>query len=567
MTWRRPSLLLAGALVAGTVTACGGGGSQGAATPFDPNTCQGGTLEVLNQDDVASHLDPARIYTSGGGNIPSLLFRTLTTRTRKAGADGAKVAPDLATDTGQPNADATVWTYHLRDGLKFEDGTPITSADVKYGIERGFAAELPGGAPYLHDWLVGAQNYQGPYKDPNGIGAIETPDAKTIVFHLNSPHGDFPYLATATQFAPVPKAKDTGADYEKHPISSGPYKIETYDKGKSMALVRNTDWSRAVDPNRLACPDRIEATYGLDAAVINQRISTGTGNDANAVTTDSDLGPSELAQLDNNPELAKRVAKGGFPYTNYLAFDNTKAPFNDIRVRQAFSYAIDRTAAVNAAGGSSLAYPATTYLPNNKTMGYQAFDYFPAGASGDPAKAKQLLAEAGFPNGLTVTLAHRGDDSNQDGPAVATAVQDALQKAGITVKLQSIDNSSYLTTVSNPATQPQIVVEGWGADWPSGGPFLVPIFDGRQYLPGGGNFNTSHLNDPKVNSDIDEINKITDPDEAAKRWGQLDAEIMKLAPVVPLFHPTYLRLFGKNIKNAFVSDWTGVYDLSQVSVK
>ncbi|MEV6612006.1 ABC transporter substrate-binding protein [Kutzneria sp. NPDC051319] len=566
MTWRRPSLLVAGVLLAGTATACGGGG-QSTATAFDPNNCQGGTLEILNQDDAGSHLDPARLYTSGGGNIPSLLFRTLTTRTRKAGADGAKVAPDLATDTGQPNADATVWTYHLRDGLKFEDGTPITSADVKYGIERGFAAELPGGAPYLHDWLVNAQNYPGPYKDPNGIPAIETPDAKTIVFHLNSPHGDFPYLATATQFAPVPKALDKGADYEKHPISSGPYKIETYDKGKSVVLVRNTNWSRAVDPNRLACPDRIEGTYGLDQAVINQRLSTGSGKDADAVTTDTDLGPSELAQLDNNPELAKRVAKGGFPYTYYIAFDNTKAPFDNPKVRQAFSYAIDRTSVVNAAGGSSLAYPATTFLPDNKTMGYQAFDYFPAGRNGDPAKAKQLLAEAGFPDGITVTLAHRSADFNQDGPKVATAVQDAYKKAGITVKLQSIETDSYSTTVDNPATQPQMALQGWGADWPSGGPFIVPIFDGRQYLAGGGNFNTAHFNDPKVNSEIDEINKITDPAQAAQRWGQLDAEIMKQAPAALLFHTTQLRLYGKNVKNAFVSDWTGVYDLSQVSVK
>ncbi|MFC0429743.1 ABC transporter substrate-binding protein [Kutzneria buriramensis] len=566
MTWRGSSLLVAGLLLAGTLTACGGG-AQSASTAFDANNCQGGTLDVLNQDDAASHLDPARLYTSGGGNIPSLLFRTLTTRTRKAGADGAKVAPDLATDTGEPNADATVWTYHLRDGLKFEDGTAITAQDVKYGIERGFAAELPGGAPYLHDWLVGAQNYPGPYKDPNGIAAIETPDAKTIVFHLNSPHGDFPYLATATQFAPVPKAQDKGADYEKHPISSGPYKIESYDKGKSMVLVRNTNWSRAVDPNRLACPDRIEATYGLDPAVINQRLTTGTGKDGDAVTTDTDLGPSELAQLDNNPDLAKRVAKGGFPYTYYIAFDNTKAPFNDIRVRQALSYAIDRTSVVNAAGGSSLAYPATTFLPDNKNMGYQAFDFFPAGKNGDPAKAKQLLAEAGFSNGITITLAHRSADFNQDGPKVATAVQDAFQKAGITVKLQSIDSDSYTTTVSNPATQPQASVEGWGADWPSGGPFIIPIFDGRQYLAGGGNFNTAHFNDPKVNADIDAINKITDPDQAAQRWGQVDSEIMKQAPLVPLFHTTQLRLYGKNVKNAFVSDWTGVYDLSQVSVK
>lgn len=107
---------------------------------------KGGTLSVLNTE-AQSDFDPARLYTSGGGNVPSLVFRTLTTRDRENGAAGTKVVPDLATDTGRPNADATEWTYTLKEGLKFEDGTPITTADIKYGIERSFAAELSGGAP------------------------------------------------------------------------------------------------------------------------------------------------------------------------------------------------------------------------------------------------------------------------------------------------------------------------------------------------------------------------------------------------------------------------------------
>lgn len=152
---------------------------------------KGGTLTVLNsspQDDF----DPARLYTSGGGNVPSLVFRTLTTRNREDGAAGSKVVPDLATDLGTPSKNATVWTYTLKDNLKYEDGSAITSADIKYGIERSFAAELSGGAPYLRDWLIGGAGYQGPYKDKKGLASIETPDAKTIVFHLNKPEGEFP---------------------------------------------------------------------------------------------------------------------------------------------------------------------------------------------------------------------------------------------------------------------------------------------------------------------------------------------------------------------------------------
>ena len=260
---------------------CDGGGATttSPAAAFDPATCQGGTLSVLNQGGI-THLDPARLYTSGGGNIPSLLFRTLTTRNRQPGEAGAKPAPDLATDLGTASDGARTWTYHLRDDIVFEDGTPITAADVKYGIERSFAPELPGGAPYLRDWLRDAASYQGPYKQPDGLKAIETPDDKTIVFKLRKPEGDFPYLATATQFAPVPKAKDKGVGYEAHPVSSGPYMVESYQPKKSLVLVRNPHWSTKSDQLRYACPDRIEVTSGLDAAVINQRLATGAGQDA-----------------------------------------------------------------------------------------------------------------------------------------------------------------------------------------------------------------------------------------------------------------------------------------------
>ena len=569
---RRISVLSAAlALVAAGAAACSSSaGHSSSGTPgsaaFDPKTCQGGTLEVLNQGSI-SKLDPARLYTSGGGNIPSLLFRTLTTRNRQPGQDGAKAAPDLATDLGTPSDNAQTWTYHLKDGIFFEDGTPITSADVKYGIERSFAPELPGGAPYLRDWLVNAANYQGPYKDPAGLAAIETPDAKTIVFHLRKPEGDFPLLATATQFAPVPKAKDTGVDYTKHPISSGPYMVASYDKGKTLDLVRNPHWSSATDSLRYACPDKINITAGLDAAVINQRIATCTGQDANAVTTDTTIGPDQLAQLNSNPALAKRVARGEFPATTYIAFNPKVKPFDDIRVREAISYAVNRTTAVNAAGGTAVAGASTTFLPPQKALGYQPYDYFPAGATGDPAKARELLAQAGYPNGLTVSLTHQADDANNFGPKLATSVQDALKAAGITVNLNPIDDGGYTDVTGKPATEPGMSLQYWGADWPSGAPFLIPIFDGRQIVTSGGNFNLAQLNDPAVNAEIDAINAITDPAQAQARWGALDAKLGQQALTVPLFHEKDVYLFGKNVEDAVPDGWRGQYDLARVSVK
>jgi peptide/nickel transport system substrate-binding protein len=551
--------------LAGGAAACGpedGGAKAGTGKPQ-----HGGTLTVLNQSPQ-ENFDPARLYTSGGGNVPSLVFRTLTTRNRENGAAGSKVVPDLATDTGEPSENATVWTYHLKDGLKYEDGTAITSADIKYGIERSFAAELSGGAPYLRDWLIGGTKYQGPYKDKGGLDSIGTPDAKTIVFHLDKPEGEFPYLATQTSFAPVPKAKDTGTAYENHPVSSGPYKVQKNENdGQHIVLVRNKYWSSATDAERKAYPDRIDVRSGLDAAVINQRLSTSSGKDAAAVTTDTNLGAAELAKITGDKGLASRVGTGHFGETYYLAFNPKVKPFDNLKVREAVSYAINRTTVVNALGGSSLAEAATTFLPDQASYGYTPYDAFPAGGTGDAAKAKALLKEAGYPNGLTITLDHVTTKGEERGPEVATAVQEALKAAGITVKLNGLESDAYGETVHSATKEPGLFLSRWGADWPSGGPFLAPIFDGRQIVTDGWNYNSAFLDDASVNKEIDAINKLTDLKAAAARWGALDKKIGEQALTVPLAHPVYKRLVGKDIKNVVISDWTGVLDISQVAVK
>ncbi|MFF3885158.1 ABC transporter substrate-binding protein [Streptomyces sp. NPDC001914] len=567
VTARRVAAASVSLIVAAGAAACGPKDNDAKSSGGDSQPHKGGTLTVLNSNPQ-SDFDPARLYTSGGGNVPSLVFRTLTTRNREDGAAGAEVVPDLATDTGRPSENATVWTYTLKAGLKFEDGTPITSADIKYGIERSFAAELSGGAPYLRDWLIGGAGYQGPYKDKKGLDSIETPDERTIVFHLNKPEGEFPYLATQTQFTPVPKAKDTGTKYEEHPVSSGPYKVvKNENDGERLTLERNTHWSASTDAERKAYPDKIDVRSGLDSSVINQRLSSSQGADATAVTTDTNLGPAELAKVTGDKELASRVGTGHFGYTNYLAFNPKVKPFDNPKVRQAISYAIDRTSVINAAGGSSLAEPATTYLPNQKSFGYTPYDLFPAGASGNAAKAKELLAQAGYKNGLSITLTHSNSKDFETSPEIATAIQDALKKAGITVKLQGLEENDYSDKIHSFKNEPGLFLAHWGADWPSGGPFLAPIFDGRQIVKDGANFNSGFLNDKSVNDEIDAINKLTDLDEAAKRWGALDKKIGAQALTVPLFHPVYKRLYGENVKNIVISDWTGVLDISQVAVK
>ena len=554
-------------LVGSLAAACGASGSSSSAAAFSAATCQGGTLQVLDQSTEDTGLDPAVLYTSGGGAIPRLLFRTLTTRDTVAGAQGRTVVPDLATDTGEPSADATVWTYHLKPGLKYANGQAITSADIKYGVERSFSSVLAGGPPYLRDWLIGGETYQGPYGSNPDLASITTPNATTIVFHLRKSEGDFPYLAAETQFAPVPKALDTGKNYNAAPVSSGPYTIQNFTKGKDIVLVRNKYWTRSSDSQRLACPNQIDISLGLSEAVVDQRLASSVGQDADAITTDTDVDTATLAKSAAQPALKARLTSGNFPDTTYLAFNLKKAPFNSLLVREAFSYAVDRTALVNAQGGSQLATPLTTYTPPSIGAAYHAYDDFPAGADGDAAKAKQLLAQAGYPNGLTVQLAYDNNGSGYNGPANASALQQAYAKAGITLKLDPIDDSDFDSVVTNTTTEPALTLFQWGADWPSGAPFLTPIFDGRDIVQGGGNFNLAQYSDAAEEARIDAINKMTNYQQAQQAWGDLDAQLGKLALTVPLYTINDVVLHGTAVKNTYVDQWRGWYDISSVSVK
>lgn len=527
---------------------------------------KGGTLEILNTSPLNGEaaLDPASYYSDI--SIPELIFRSLTTYKRANGQAGTEVVPDLATDTGEPNADFTAWTYHLKSGIKFDDGTPVTSADIRYAVERSFESIHAFGPTYLQKWLKDAAGYEGP-ADGQHLDSIETPDARTITFELASPHSDFPKLATMFQFSPVPQSRDDGADYHLHPASTGPYKVVS-DEGDGLHVVlkRNPYWSPATDTERKAYPDTVDIQTGLAPDVISQRLLQSAGPDAAAISTSaSNVSPSLLPQIDADPALKSRLYSGQMGFTNFLAMNPKVAPFDNEKVREAINYAINRTSAIDSVGGSDFAEPATTFLPPMDNYGYKPFDNFPAGATGNPDMAKQLLAEAGYPNGLTITL-YATTDSDRASVATATAVQEALAKAGITVEVKSMPFAEYDTIVYDSTKEPGAFLDIWSADYPAGNAMIEPIFDGREIVNGLGNFNFAQLNDPTVNAQIDALNKLPDAQQG-DGWGELDQQIGSMALDVPLFHPKNVRLAGSAVRNVVVSDWTGVYDPSVIAVK
>lgn len=523
------------------LAACGGANNTSSSAGTGPAQ-KGGTLTILDSETTITGLDPAlswSLATTSSG----LLFRRLTTW--KVGPTGtAQVIPDLATSDGTPSDGGRVWTYHLKSGAHFSDGQPITSYDFKYGIERTYAPSLSGGLNYQKPLIADTAGYTGPFSGKQ-LSSIQTPDASTIVFHLNKPYGDWPWVVSTTSMSPVPVGKGPAQTFGKHPITSGPYAVQSYTPGNSVVLVRNKYWSAASDPNRTAGPDQIVIKLNQDPTIEAQTLISDGPNAQDAFGADF-VPPAQLAQVEHNPTAKSRLVTSPASPLEYVAVNVQSPKLKKLQVRQALEYAINREAVVYASGGTVAADPATTLITPG-IAGRQQYDLYPAGAAGEPAKAKALLNQAGA-RGLTLTLASRNDPISR---AISQAVQEAYKTAGITVQIKSLDENAYLALVTgNSAGGYDLALSSWQPDFPSAMDNLEPLF--ASDMIGNGNYNLSRLSDPKVDALFSRAEGTVDPAAANALWAQADKAIMADAAVVPLVYNKNSFLHGSHVKNFYI---------------
>jgi peptide/nickel transport system substrate-binding protein len=546
------------ALVAAlTLSACAQGSSDStgsaAATP-----ATGGTLHFLAQSDF-SHLDPARGYDGGVDNFYQLIYRTLTMW--QPGRGTPKLVPDLATNLGVPSQNDTVWTFHLKKNLYFQDGKPITSQDVKFGVERSWDPQAGIGSPYAKPLIAAPADYKGPYLSGD-LPTIQTPDSTTIVFHLKKSYPAFSYAVTEPVYVPFPPGTGNQDAFDKHPIASGPYEVASYTPGSNLTLVRNPDWKASSDPVRTAKPDKIQFTFGLAAATIDQRLLADQGADQDAVGLWG-IQPSTVARI-QNPQMKARTVSGPMGCTGYVALNTTKKPLDNQSVRQAIEWATDKQTLVDANGGSVLASPATWIEPPT-IPGHTTTDvYATPGNTGNVAKAKQLLQQAGYPNGFTMNLQVSNDATAQ---ALAVAFQAALARAGIKVQIDAIATSSFYQTIGTVSQEGDSAMTGWCPDWPGGLTFLPPLFDGRNIAPVG-NTDLAMLNDKSINAQFDQIAAMHDVNAANAAYGKMDVEIAKLAVVVPTVWANTVVLVGSNVAGAApTAAWSSGPDFIALGLK
>ncbi len=527
--------------VAATTVAVGtAADSTGPAIP-EPGAKKGGTVSMIDRDDF-SHLDPGQVYLNYNSEVSLLLTRGLTGY--KMLPDGSsKLVGDLATDTGTTTDGGKTWKFTLKDGIKWQDGSAITSADVKWSIERTFAPFIKSGPTYLQTWLTGDKYrdaYPGPY-DGKQLDAVQTPDAKTVIYTFKDAHPDANFTLAMTGYGIVPQgAKDTKEAYDKKPISSGPYQVVDHVTDKSLTLERNPNWDPNTDPIRNAYPDKWDMQFGVQPKDSTQRFMADNGADKTAFSFHNTVDPSFVDQVKNDPKLKDRTLNGLTPFVDYYFINNTR--IKDAKVREALIRAFPHQQTRQLSGGTSYGDYATTYM-SPMTLGYQANDAFDTlkKPAGDPEAAKKLLTDANA-LGTTIVYAYNNTPLQQN---ITEAIRIALEKAGFKFVPKPLDAKTYYDAIGLVNNEYDLYWGGWGADWPTGYTSLQPVWDGTQIADGASNY--AHFNDPAITKEMADAVKIADPVAQGKVWAGIDKELQQKAVSIPDVYQRSLSLYGSGL--------------------
>ncbi len=520
--------------------------------PAIPGATKGGTLTILNQGDF-EHIDPARNYVGGTLDFYRFFIRSLTNYRTMNGK--LELLPDLAADLGTTKDGGKTWTFKLRSGIKYEDGKAVKCEDFKYGVMRSYdAGILDGGTTYASDWIENLNDFKGPYTTPNvdlsGVTCSAKGDA--ITFKLTQVIPYFPSVVTFGSFAPVPKAKDTKQLYDLHPVGTGPYKIESYDRGKQLTLVRNKYWDPKTDPSRWAYPDKIQVKMGFDQSALEQTLLADAGTTKTSMSMDTDI-VDNLGVVVGNPKYASRYLQFATPYARYYAINMDTV--KDLKVRQAIQCALDLKTILAAAGGSNAGSYANSTIPPTLGNAWRNFNICGRDVVKNPeaqtAKAKELLAQATIKK-TNLVLAYRDKGVEPDR---AAAVQAALEAAGFTVTMQKLPRAGYYTAIgkrgtanTSPGGEPDVIQASWGWDWAAASGIVYALYDGRTMSDTDSHSNYTRQNVASIQTLFEAADKLTDIKKSDKALGDIEQKIIvDQAGVMPAFFQNANALYGSKL--------------------
>lgn len=586
--------------IAFALTACGGddaGGPAAAdaapdefAAPTEPpdDARQGGELTVLASDDV-DFMDPGATWSQFTYMVTSATHRTLLAWRP---SDEEQPSPDLAESRPEISDDGRTITFTLHEGVRFSPPVDreVTSADVKYAIERGL---LPGVANgYMGSYLADVVGFDAAQEqasdDPTGgapdIEGITTPDERTLVIELERPTALAAVQALSLPLsAPVPEEYAAEHDaqnpstYGSHVAFTGPYMVENdadgeltgYDPGRRIELVRNPSWDGESDW-RPAFLDAIEIDAGFsDAGSASRRILNGSalvnGDISPPGAVIREVAESEESQLVASPSGGNR----------YIALNTAEPPLDDVDARRAVLAAADRTALRNTRGGELTGPVANHLLPPGfpgfeQAGGFDGPDLdFLASPEGDLDLAAEYMREAGHESGrcegeCRVTVVSDGESPGRETTEVFVST---LEELGFEVEPRYVSFGVMITrfcgsTAQAPHACPNL---GWLKDFNDGQSMLQPTFSGEA-IQSSNNANVSQLDVPEINAAIDEAVLISDPGERARAWGEVDTMIMEHAAAIPYTWDNEVNIRSGDVAgvvNLFNANW----DLAHTSLE
>lgn len=482
---------------------------------MDPNAKSGGNITITYKDDVAT-LDPAIGYDWQNWSMIKSLYDGLMDY-----APGTTdLRPGLA-ESYEISEDGKVFTFKLREGVKFHNGREMTAEDVKYSLDRvtNPKTQSPGAGFFAS--IAGFDAISnGETETLEGIKVI---DPLTVEITLTRPDATFLHVMGLNFAAVVAKeaVEEAGADFGKTAMGTGAFKLGEWTIGQRLVFEKNEDYWR----EGLPYLDSVTFEVGQEPIVALLRLQNGEVD----VPGDG-IPPAKFQEVMNDPEQAARVVEGGQLHTGYITLNTKMPPFDNADVRRAVNMAINKERITQVINGRAV--PATQPLPPSMpgyTEGYEGYAY-------DPEKAKDMLAEAGFADGFETELYVMNTDPN---PRIAQAIQQDLSKIGIDASIQSLAQASVIAAGGEEDQAPMIWSGGmaWIADFPDASNFYGPILGCAGAVQGG--WNWSWYCNEEVDAMATEADSMTDPDAAEARlqkWSDVYMKIMEDAPWVPVFN-------------------------------
>jgi peptide/nickel transport system substrate-binding protein len=480
------------------------------------------------QDASIDYLDPGLTYSAEGLNVIWNVYLPLLGYRHAAGAAGATIVPYLARSLPRVSRDGRTYTLTLRRGLKYSNGQPVKASDFKATVERDFKLDSPGAGYFFN--IAGADQMR---KERGGhISGIVVDDATgRITITLKSPQGDFENVLASEFAAPVP-ANAPASDASTHPLpATGPYAIQSYSAGKQIVEVRNRQFRAALFDGNVPAgnPDKIVWDIIGDPAAALQRTIAGQ----------DDWDPQAIPAA----SLVATQAKYGdqvkiyTPPNTYYFFMNTRVrPFNNVLVRRAVNYAIDRKALVAIYGG--LARPTENILPPSYPS-YSKHSLYPH----DLAKARRLIRQAHAVGARVTVWNHdRGLD-----PKTTEYLVKVLDSIGLRARSKIITSATYWATIGNQASAAQIGFADWFQDYPHPLDWFDVLLNGER-ITKTYNSNYANFDDKGVNKKIDALNKQPVPTSPINsEWAALDRQIMLKAPWAPFLNREFTDFFNQKV--------------------